>query len=281
VSDMPLELFRYIIPHEDNIDIVQDVTPLAELEEYIDHIYLFSGVDKLFSNIVFSDGSPMIAIMEDKNGYVEFSNKKKLSKIYSAWFCSQIVENTHVNDFLVGTYLIVIKFNILNFYKLFGITPIQLRKHNIGELSILLGLNSSLLIDKIYEFESIENRLKIFQKFLIENMVISNLSKNALLSEAISIIIKEKGSSPIAGLISKLSVNYKWIERNFVSGTGIKPKEFAQMHRFLNAYVDMANNSLVDQHYLALKNGFYDQNHFIKCFKDFTSMTPKKSFSTR
>jgi AraC-like DNA-binding protein len=68
---------------------------------------------------------------------------------------------------------------------------------------------------------------------------------------------------------------YKKLERQFLQYAGYTPKEFLSVRRFYRA-VEMiykTSNNLTD---ICHKLGYYDQSHFIKNFKNYTSLSPLK-----
>jgi len=56
---------------------------------------------------------------------------------------------------------------------------------------------------------------------------------------------------------------------------GLTPKEYIQLQRFISAYINLYSKSY-DLLSVALDNGYYDYNHFLKEFKDFTGKAPLK-----
>ena len=118
---------------------------------------------------------------------------------------------------------------------------------------------------------SIEKRIEVVESF-VKSMIPVN-AKAGLLNSAIELINQSKGQISVSTVISKIGVNYKWLERNFSNHLGLTPKEYIQLQRFISAYINLHNepNDLLS---IAIANGYYDYNHFLKEFKDFTGKTP-------
>jgi AraC-like DNA-binding protein len=51
------------------------------------------------------------------------------------------------------------------------------------------------------------------------------------------------------------------------------------MRRFLNAYIDLDSLTSKDLLQIAVDNGYYDDNHFIKDFRRFSGVPPKTYFN--
>ena len=83
----------------------------------------------------------------------------------------------------------------------------------------------------------------------------------------------------VVELADKMNINRRNMERRFTSAVGLSPKQLSRVAR-LQATVKMLDekqyNSLTS---LAYENGYYDQAHFIKDFKEFTGLSPKSFFS--
>lgn len=97
---------------------------------------------------------------------------------------------------------------------------------------------------------------------------------------AIEYINRNKGQISVARVTHQLGVNYKWLERNFLNHFEITPKEYIQLQRFISAYVHLHDKSC-DLHGTAIAGGYYDYNHFMKEFKDFTGKTPLEYISAK
>jgi transcriptional regulator GlxA family with amidase domain len=98
-------------------------------------------------------------------------------------------------------------------------------------------------------------------------------------------IHKIKGNSTVRKVTNDAGVNYKWLERSFVQHIGLLPKEYIQLQRFIHAYLELVGSDHVDLMRIAISNGYYDSNHFLKDFKAYTGKTPieylKFSITTR
>jgi AraC-like DNA-binding protein len=99
---------------------------------------------------------------------------------------------------------------------------------------------------------------------------------DAIFLAAKKLIISSGGQLPIEKVSKDLAVPYKTWQRRFNSLLGISPKFFARTVRFVKVYQQMVLGQGGDLMELALRHGYYDQNHFIKEFKYFTHHTPDK-----
>ncbi|MFV0420185.1 MAG: helix-turn-helix domain-containing protein [Dysgonomonas sp.] len=173
-------------------------------------------------------------------------------------------------------YILVIRFKPGSFYKLFKLESSFFRSRNIATLS---EINFPVeLLDTILVANSIKEKIDLIELFVM-NLISAN-TKTGLLNSAIEFINQTKGQIFVSDVIRHINVNYKWLERNFIKYLGLTPKEYIQLQRFISAYIGL-HNQPDDLLNVAITNGYYDYNHFLKEFKDFTGKTPIEYISIK
>jgi AraC-like DNA-binding protein len=75
-------------------------------------------------------------------------------------------------------------------------------------------------------------------------------------------------------LASQSSLSIKQFERNFKIRTGLTPKTFMRIRRFDKAFRMKNQFAGLDWLSIAIKCGYYDYQHLVKDYLDFTSLTP-------
>jgi AraC-like DNA-binding protein len=143
--------------------------------------------------------------------------------------------------------------------------------------------NLSLSLDHIFDRESIneveeklsaattdKQRIKIVEQFLLSQL--KDIQTDKLIVEAVKLIYQSKGTIRIKELNEKLFISQSPFEKRFRKVVGTTPKKFATIVRF-NTVLNILDNtkSLTE---ICYENGFFDQAHFIKNFKQFTGDTP-------
>ncbi len=83
-----------------------------------------------------------------------------------------------------------------------------------------------------------------------------------------------KNEITIKNFSNELNIGIRQFERIFKAKIGITAKEYQLTARFEKSIKDLLLFDNLDMHDITLRNGFYDQNHFIKNIKRFTSETP-------
>lgn len=116
-----------------------------------------------------------------------------------------------------------------------------------------------------------KQRIKIVEQFLLSQH--KDIHTDKLIVEAVRLIYQTKGTIRIKELNEKLFISQSPFEKRFRKVVGTTPKKFASIVRF-NTVLDSFDKtkSLTE---ICYENGFFDQAHFIKDFKQFTGDTPE------
>ena len=109
-----------------------------------------------------------------------------------------------------------------------------------------------------------------FLKMLIEKNTISNIVKST-----VDVLLKTNGATPINVILKEDITKRRQLERHFKKQIGISPKQLGKAIRLqatLNLLLNKKTETLTD---IAYESEYFDQNHFIKDFKDLVGVTPK------
>lgn len=117
---------------------------------------------------------------------------------------------------------------------------------------------------------------------LLDDFLSGSFSDNdtASIKAAINCIFQSMGTCRVSDISELLNTSERSILRLFNKFIGIGPNEYIKLVRFrafMNQMDKIKANSLLST---SLDIGYYDQSHFIKEFKKYTSLTPTK-FTTK
>ncbi len=119
-------------------------------------------------------------------------------------------------------------------------------------------------------------QIEIISNYLRGLMQSNQQNTDGLVVSALSTIMQSVGEISLRELHKRLNVTERTFERRFEKHVGISPKLFSRICRFqasLNQLKNQKYNILSD---IAYENGFTDQSHFIRTFKEFTGHSPNK-----
>ena len=130
------------------------------------------------------------------------------------------------------------------------------------------------LEQKIIAATDASERMAIVEAFFMD-MLHQRTTVDQLVKSTVDILLSTNGSVPINGILKEDLASRRQMERKFLKQIGISPKKLGKVIRLqtaLKLLLGRDNGSLTR---IAYESDYYDQNHFIKDFKEFTGTTPK------
>ncbi len=89
-----------------------------------------------------------------------------------------------------------------------------------------------------------------------------------------TVMLQKEGILSLDWLASQSSLSTKQFERSFKLRTGVTPKIFSRISRFDKAFRLKNQYPEMDWLSVAIACSYYDYQHLVKDYKDFTSLTP-------
>jgi AraC-like DNA-binding protein len=171
---------------------------------------------------------------------------------------------------------ISIRLNLPNTISVFTKVPInEVYQNNYFSLSEIFGSTETILImEQLLDQENDEKRQLVLEEFLVQKLINNS---NILFEEIINFIHITKGNSTVFDLSQKFNISERTINRHFNKYVGINPINYINLIRF-RSIISLSNSNNLSLIKNALDVGYYDQSHFIKHFKEFSTITPKQFF---
>lgn len=121
-------------------------------------------------------------------------------------------------------------------------------------------------------------RIDIVEQFLLARLM--PVAADPLVKEALDVIGQSGGNIRISELATTLHTSQSPLEKRFRRFVGASPKKYAGIVRIrkMITALQQGRGHLETMDYL---DDYYDQAHFIKDFKRFTSMTPEEFLRRR
>lgn len=120
-----------------------------------------------------------------------------------------------------------------------------------------------------------QQRINIIETFLLKILSEKNTISN-IVKSTVDVLLKTNGTIPINVLLKEDISKRRQLERLFKKQIGISPKQLGKAIRLqttLNLLLNKKSKTLTD---IAYEREYFDQNHFIKDFKDLVGFTPNK-----
>jgi len=160
-------------------------------------------------------------------------------------------------------------------YKVFGISPFEIKTEDITIDDIWGKTEGSLLFEELETMDTGDGMIDVFERYFIKQ-----LSKKSFSTRNISSYLMNGHTYPTLKTLSKeCGYSERWIQKQYLEVFGESFKHiqnnarFIKTLRFMNSAVlrGESNLKLVS---VAYECGYFDQTHFIKEFKKFTGLTP-------
>lgn len=149
----------------------------------------------------------------------------------------------------------------------------------------LVNQNTNAL-DAFPEFKNVINQLQDYHQCpekcirILEDILLKKFaeirSKDKKIMHACQMIDQNLGTLSIKELCKKIGMSKTSIEDHFNNQIGYSPKTYSRITRFNECFNEIKQQQNRDWQELVLRYNYYDQNHFIKEFKEFYGATPTK-----
>lgn len=101
-----------------------------------------------------------------------------------------------------------------------------------------------------------------------------NRKQCELIRYATDEIMNDSAPEALTSVLEKLNVNQRTFQRMFRKLVGITPNQYRRICQFQRSFTQVRAKSFETLAEVAFDNGFADQSHFIRSFKEFTQLTP-------
>lgn len=140
-------------------------------------------------------------------------------------------------------------------------------------LDDILGKLAFEISERLYSAETLSQRLMIIEGVLVKLLLKAGVA-NELMIRALYEIYRHKAIISINNLSQEMSISQRQLSRKFQNWIGTNPKTFINIVRFQNIIKQLNESTNINFQDVVLENGYYDQAHFIKDFKNFYGKTP-------
>lgn len=114
---------------------------------------------------------------------------------------------------------------------------------------------------------------------VLDNLLIHQLTQNKKECEIIQNItdqiIYNPGTEILSEVLEKFKLNERTFQRIFKKYVGVTPNQYRRICQFHISFAQLRAKDFEKLSDVAYDNGFADQSHFIRSFREFTQVTPQ------
>jgi AraC-like DNA-binding protein len=157
-------------------------------------------------------------------------------------------------------------------------TPVSALEDKAVSIINLFGEKAKVVEEKVMAAIDNPKRIKLIEEFLLSRLA-DPKTIDIVTKACVDVIFESQGQIGAGELANKMNINRRNIERRFTSVIGMSPKQLSRVIRLQTALKMLEQKKFSSLTSLAYENGYYDQAHFIKDFKEFTGISPKSFFA--
>ena len=157
-------------------------------------------------------------------------------------------------------------------YRLTGISSKEITNRYI-DASCLFSKKVDLINEKLQEAQNIEDMLFIANSFVFELVLGSSVKANKL-DELVNNLKRKDGKLSVDRMAKLTNLSNKQFVRKFNESIGINPKTYTRIVRFNRAFNLKNRYPERDWLRISLDCDYYDYQHLVLDYKDFTGFTP-------
>ena len=246
----------------------QQFLPPAPLKSYIRYFWVLEqqsdsqSVDTLSP---LADGCPGIIFQHPSEGNFYHDSGKHFPEI-----------------FLYGQTITPLDIKVRGKFKTLGVcfSPSALKsifRFHASELTdscVDLSLLLSRVTEPLLNARTASEQIAFLSAEIYKLVVGKNAKVDHAIEYALSKMVKSGGNVVLKNLQKDLQLSERGFQRRFDQQVGISPKLFARVCRFQASLTQLKNNAYINLSDIAFDNGYADQSHFIRSFKEFAGFSP-------
>lgn len=240
----------------------------SSLRPYVKFYYVLEGTD------IWLDNHPQgsLDIVFGLNAGLTFQSGAMHSPLLSRIAIVAQQERAFRIGFAPGTRMVGINFKPEGFYKILKL-PLSEMMNLSCDISDLLPNSFLEIQEKLLHCSHEIEIIKLLERFLIKQFYKANAQIEPI-DKLLRYIRHTNGNIRINEMADKMYVSRRTLHRLFIGRFGIPPKTYTRILRFQNTIRSFYQRSYWGWSGILHDCGYYDQNHFIKDFKQFTGKTP-------
>lgn len=136
------------------------------------------------------------------------------------------------------------------------------------------------LQERLLEARSLEAQLELINAFLWKRIGAGRIDYSRI-AFATGALLQDSSADALSRLRGQLYSTERSVQRLFEEQVGMSPRQYKRICQFQAAFHAVNSNRFARLSDIAYEQGFSDQSHFVRVFKEFTGMTPKAYLALR
>jgi AraC-like DNA-binding protein len=248
------------------------ILPPQNLKPFVRYFWVLENDGSADSTVTFSplaDGCPGIMYQQPDKGTFFTEDNKQLASIFL--YGQTIQPAKMVLTGKLNTVGICLQPNALQ--SVFGIDAHELTGTCV-DLGLVQHKKERVLQEKLLAAAGIEEQINLISASLLNSVQQHPNKQDTITSFATTEILRGKGDISFTELHKQLQLSERTLERRFKQSIGISAKLFSRICRFQESLNQLRKNSYEKLSDIAYENGYADQSHFIRSFKEFAGVSP-------
>lgn len=158
---------------------------------------------------------------------------------------------------------------------LFGLDADELTD-TCAPLANLIPQRESSLPQELQDLPSAALQIERMANFFRQRLQQGKPASATHTEHALTQLLHSKGKVSLKTLQDTLQLSERALERKFRQEVGISPKLFSRICRFQASLQQLKSGQYDKLSDIAFENGYADQSHFIRVFREFSGFTPEE-----
>lgn len=242
--------------------------PPPHLQQYVQAFWSAEGTGTLTLGAI-ADGCPGLVFHQTDRGLFWNDGAKKLSSFFLYG------QTTHLNKMQTGGDF---RMAGVMFYPhvmkiLFGFNASEITDDCV-DLLLLAGPEGKELVQKMEDTFAPAGMYAHIDKYLSNVLYKKKITHDTIVHNAVIQLMQSNGDVNLKQLQQSLFITERTFERRFEQYVGISAKLFSRVCRFQASLQQLRAGKYEKMSDIAFNNGYADQSHFIRAFKQFTGFSP-------
>lgn len=245
----------------------QHLIPRDKISGYVDRILVIENkaFDKPFVLPLYANGVPTLL-------YTSVMGKVGTNSANHLTLFGQTVWPDHLTlteDFCLIAYF----FKPYCLLPLFGIEGYELTDKPV-DLQLAANQNYYFTLkEKLLNAGSAGESIEILDDYVV-HLINQSKSVSSSLKRATTFIYKHYSKESLTSIRDELNITERSFQRLFHKGMGINPNTYRRICQFNAAFFELNLGNYKSLSDVAFNHGYADQSHYIRAFREFTSITP-------